>query len=153
MWDEWRVSLEIMIMHSRSQREACSQGGAGAARVCVRFMGNVVFACLRQEIWKSPRSFWLLIGCLVFNKTVNYWVSPQRAGRRRPRIHSAHEPGWRWVINPSVDFATKSDFITTFFFFFNVVLLSLCCRFESPSDDKQWLRLNFTGKSVKLCLS
>lgn len=52
-------------------------GVAWAACVWLCFMGNIKFVCLRQKSSKSPESFRLLIGGLVFNKTVNYLVSPR----------------------------------------------------------------------------
>lgn len=54
----------------------------------------------------SPTLFWLLIGGFVFNKTLNYWTPPPPTppGRKQLCIHGAHETGWQWFINLSVDF-------------------------------------------------
>lgn len=48
MCDEWRASLEMMIMHSRSRSEARLREVGGHC-VCV-LMGNISFVCPLLEV-------------------------------------------------------------------------------------------------------
>lgn len=104
MWDEWRVSLEIMIMHSRSRSEACLcevvmvvwDGGLSA---CV-FWRVAFHLCVSPAGGKSNKNGWRHFGywlkALCSARHSHLLGIPWRAGRTRQCIHGVlrvwHEP-------------------------------------------------------------
>lgn len=104
MWDEWRVSLEIMVMHSWSCSGAYSQEVGDT--VCVRACWWVTFhLCVSPTGGKTNKNdsrhlgYWLKALCSA--RRSHLLGIPQRAGRMCPCIHGVLRV-WRWSLVMSV---------------------------------------------------
>lgn len=141
MWDEWRGSREIMIMHSRSRREACLQEVGGTVCVCVSMYWCIpIHLCMSPAGGKSNKNHW---------RHFDYWWKglcsarcthllgiPWRAGRMCPSIHvmALCDTGQIWWMNWSLlalrakyipllpDFIRRVHFQNNEYMFWKIVL-------------------------------